>query len=524
MTPSSSHTDLDLRPARQFDYIIVGAGSAGCVVARRVLDHSDATVLVLEAGGPSHGAESISDPARWTENLSSQFLWPYTYTPGPHTDNRVIGLPRGKVLGGSGSINAVVWARGHRADYDGWAAAGNNGWDYESILPLFKKSEDWEDGESRFRGSGGPLHIERTRAEDLSLPAAALVEACASFGIPYVDDLNGPTPKGVGLVQGNVRNGIRCDPWNSYLQPVDANHRLTVLTGAHVVRLRLLGSRCTGVDYLIDGKLHSASASNETVLAAGAIDTPRLLLLSGIGPHQDLKGLGIPTNIDLPGVGGNLQDHILLSGMYFEGKQVAGTVAGRRGRTACFWTSRPNLEVPDLMLMATKALPSALSGHQVALPENPIAIVPALMRVASRGRLRMLSAAHNSPLDVQPNFLAERADLDALLRGAELVFELTSQPAFRELIKTGARSIKLRGRAEAEVFLRSSCTSYFHPVGTCTMGSGGEAVVDAKLRVHGVEGLRIADASIMPTIPSANTHAATIMIGEFAARLIEARM
>lgn len=511
---------------RQFDYVIVGAGSAGCVVARRLLDHSDATVLVLEAGGPSHGVESISDPARWTENFSSQFVWPYTYAPGPYTGNRVIGLPRGKVLGGSGSINAVVWTRGHRADYDGWASAGNIGWDYASILPLFKRSEDWEGGEDHFRGAGGPIHIERTRAQDLSLPAAALVEACASFGIPYVDDLNCPEPKGVGLLQGNVRDGVRCDPWNSYLQPVHGTDRLTVLTGAQVIRLRLSGSRCTGVDYLMEGKLYSAGASHETVLAAGTIDTPRLLLLSGIGPHEDLKNIGIRTNVDLPGVGGNLQDHVLLSGMYFEGKQAPGTVADRRGRTACFWPSHAGLNVPDLMLMATKALPVALSGSQVVVPENLIGVVPALVRVASRGRLRMFSAAYDGALDVQPNFLAERADVDALLRGIELVFELTSQPAFRELIKikTGASSTKLRNRAEAEAFIRGSCTSYFHPVGTCAMGSDDEAVVDARLRVHGVEGLRIADASIMPTIPSANTHAATIMVGEFAARLIESHI
>ncbi len=473
---------------------------------------------MLEAGGYPDGAASISDPNRWAENFGSQYDWAYAYAANPHIDNRVIGVPRGKVLGGSGSINATMWTRGSRADYDGWAKAGNEGWDYNSVLPLFKQSENWEDGESRFRGAGGPMHIER--AKDPSLVPNALIDACQSYGMPFVDDLNGPDPLGVGPMQVNVRDGVRCSPWDGFMQPVSQNDRLTVLTGAHVVKLRFSGTRCTGVDYLLDGQLHSAHASSETILAAGTLDTPRLLLLSGIGPHDDLKPLGVPTLLDLPGVGRNLQDHILLSGMYFEAKHAVGK--RNRGNSVSFWKSRSDLDVSDLMFLVGQVHPAARTGRTVAIPENALAIRTALVQVASRGRLRLLSAAHDGAMDIQPNFLAEKADVDALVAGVEIGLELASQPSFRDLIKTWIDPVTRPNRAEAEAFLRRACNSYSHPVGTCAMGSGREAVVDAKLRVHGIEGLRIADASVMPSIPSANTHAATIMIGEFAAREIAA--
>lgn len=502
---------------RQFDYVIVGAGSGGCAVARRLLDNTDATILLLEAGGDPDGAASVSDPDRWTENFGSQYAWAYDCAPNPHIDGRVINLARGKALGGSGSINATAWVRGNRADYDGWAAAGNEGWGYDSVLPLFKQSENWEDGASRFRGAGGPMHIERAKP---SLLSNALIDACRSYGMPFVDDLNGPDPLGVGSMQVNIRDGVRCGPWDGFMQPVRDSEHLTVLTGAQVVQLKFSGTHCIGVDYLLDGKLHSAHASSETILAAGAIDTPRLLLLSGIGPQADLKPLGISTRLELTGVGQNLHDHILLTGMYFEATQVVGTQT--RGSSASFWKSRSDLDVPDLMFWATRVLPATRTGRTVAVPEEAFAIRPALVQVASRGQLRLLTAAHDSAMQIQPNFFAEKTDVDALVAGVEIGLELASQPIFRDLIKGWIDPISRPNRAEAEAFLRRACNSFSHPVGTCAMGSGSESVVDAKLRVHGIEGLRIADASVMPRIPSANTHAATIMIGEFAARAIAA--
>src|SRR5262245_51202086 len=290
---------------RSYDYVIVGAGSAGCVVARRLLDGTNATVLVLEAGGSAEDVPSITNPRQWVENLGSRYDWAYQYEPSPHVDHRSIPLALGKVLGGSGSINAMTWARGHRADYDAWAEAGNAGWDFNSVLPLFKQMEDWEDGPSKFRGAGGPIRVERARV--LHPVDAALIDAGRSYGMPYLGDMNIPEPEGVGPLNLNVRDGARCSPLRGYLRPVMNNKSLTVLTEAQVVKLTMSGTRCTGLDFVRDGQLHSLTASREIILCAGAIHTPRLLLLSGIGPCDELEKLDIDTVIDLRGGGGTFR-------------------------------------------------------------------------------------------------------------------------------------------------------------------------------------------------------------------------
>jgi choline dehydrogenase len=507
--------------ASRFDYVIVGAGSAGCVVARRLVEGTEATVLVLEAGGPDEGAASIANPSQWMENIGSRFDWAYTYAPNARLENRSLHLPRGKVLGGCGSINAMVWTRGHRADFDGWSEAGGTGWDFESVLPLFKASEDWEDGANAFRGAGGPMRVERAR--DLDPVSTALIEAGRSCGMPYLHDINIPEPEGVGPQNLNVRDGRRCSPADAFLKPAMSSESLTVMTGAQTVKLRLEGTRCIGVDILFDGKPHPIDASREVILCAGAIDTPRLLMLSGIGPHTELKPLGIATVVDLPGVGRNLQDHLLVAGLCFQAKQPLPPPNNNLSGSAAFWKSRPELDVPDLMILSAQ-LPFVTDAIRARypIPEEAFSIVLGLVRPQSRGFLRMRSARHDGPLEIQSNFLAEQADVDALVCAIGLGLDLSSRPAFRKLIER--RVAPVRGlslsRDEAVTFLRRSCSSYFHPVGTCAMGSDREAVVDAELRVRGVEGLRIADASIMPTITSANTNAPCVMIGEFAARRI----
>jgi choline dehydrogenase len=507
--------------ARSYDYVIVGAGSAGSVVARRLVDGTDATVLLLEAGRSDEGVESISNPPQWVENLGSPYDWAYRYEPSPHVAHRAIPLSLGKVLGGSGSINAMVWARGHRADYDGWAEAGNTGWDFHSVLPLFKQSEDWEGGASEFRGAGGPIRVERARK--LHPVAAALIDAGKSYGMPYLDDVNVPEPEGVGPDNLNVRDGARCSPSRAYLRPVMGNKNLTVLTEAQAVRLALTGTRCAGLDFFVDGKLHSVRASREVILCAGAIHTPRLLLLSGIGPQDDLEQLGIDTVVDHPGVGRNLQDHILLTGLCFEAKGPLPPPNYNLGGSTFFWKSRPELRVPDLKFVSLAVpLVSAEIAAQYPIPPNAFCIVPGLVRPQSRGYLRMKTAEPNGPLEIQPSFLKEQADVDALVAGVELGLDIAQQPAFRDLIKRWVAPTRRMSGQETVAFIRRACSTYFHPVGTCAMGSGKEAVVDAELRVRGVEGLRIADASVMPTITSANTNAPTIMIGEFASRLIVA--
>jgi choline dehydrogenase len=421
--------------ARSYDYVIVGAGSAGCVVARRLLDGTDATVLLLEAGGSDEHVESISNPPQWLENIGSRYDWAYRYESSPHVAHRSLPLPLGKVLGGSGSINGLVWARGHRADYDAWAEAGNAGWDFHSVLPLFKKSEDWEGGASEFRGAGGPIRVER--ATNLHLVAAAFIDAGRSCGMPYLDDVNVPEPEGVGLMNLNVKGGMRCSPAGAYLRPVMGNKNLTVLTEAQAVRLALTGTRCTGLDFLLDGQLHSVRASREVILCAGAIHTPRLLLLSGIGPSEDLEQLGIDTVIDLPGVGRNLQDHIVLAVLCFEAKRSLPAPNNNLFASTFFWKSRPELDRPDLMFLPAQVpLVSEEIGAQYPVPPHAFGIVPGLVRVESRGYLRMKTAEPDGPLEIQPNFLMEQADVDALVAGIELGLDIASQPAFRDLIKS----------------------------------------------------------------------------------------
>jgi choline dehydrogenase len=489
------------------------------VVARRLLDGTDATVLLLEAGGSDEGVNSISSPPQWLENIGSAHDWAYRYEPSPHVAHRSIPLPLGKVLGGSGSINGMVWARGHRADYDAWAEAGNAGWDFHSVLPLFKKSEDWEGGASAFRGADGPIRVKR--AKNLHPVAAALIDAGRSYGMPYLDDINVPEPEGVGPMNLNVRDGTRRSPARAYLRPVMGHQNLTVLTEAQAVQLTLCGTRCTGLDFLLGGQLHSVRASREVILCAGAIHTPRLLLLSGVGPHADLEQLGIETVIDLPGVGRNLQDHILLPGLCFEAKHPLPPPNDNLFSSTFFWKSRSGIGRPDLMFLSVQVpFVSDEIRARHPIPPNAFGIVPGLVRVRSRGYLRMKTAKYNGPLEIQPNFLSEQADVDALAAGVELGLDIASQPAFRDLIKRWVAPPRRMSRAGTVAFVRQSCSTYFHPVGTCAMGSGRGAVVDAGLRVRGALGLRVADASVMPTIPSANTHAAVVMIGEFASRLM----
>jgi choline dehydrogenase len=505
--------------ARSYDYVIVGAGSAGCVVARRLVDGTDATVLLLEAGGPGEGP-SLSDPPRWVENIGSRYDWAYRYAPSPHVAGRSIPFSLGKVLGGGGSINGMCWARGHRADYDGWAEAGNPGWDFNSVLPLFKQSEHWEDGASEFRGAGGPIRVERAGDHPV---AAAFMDAGRACGMPYLDDLNVPEPEGVGPMQQNVKGGTRCGPAGAYLRPVMGNKNLTVLTGAETVKVAFTGTRCNGVAFQLDGELRSVGASREVILCAGAIHTPRLLLLSGIGPSADLARLGLPTVVDLPGVGQNLQDHVLLAGLCFEAKHPLPAPNNNLGGSACFWKSRPALDRPDLMVLPIQVpFVSDAIAARYTIPPNAFVITPALMRPRSRGALRLRTAEAGGPLEIQPNFLAEQADVDALTAGVELGLEIASQPAYRDMIRKWIAPPKRMSREETVAFIRCASSTYNHPVGTCAMGSGREAVVDAELRVRGALGLRIADASVMPTIPSANTNAPSIMIGEFASRLLVA--
>ena len=510
----SNETEIN----KNYDYIIVGAGSAGCVLARRLIEGTNASILLLEAGGSGDGIESIENPLRWLENIGSPHDYLYLYEPTPLVNNRIIYAPRGKVLGGSGSINAMVWARGNKDDYDSWAAAGNTGWDYRSVLPLFKKIEDWQGGETDFHGAGGPIHVESPG--QFHFADAAMIEAAKSYGMPYHDDINGPEPEGIGPMSMNIQDGKRCSPFKGYLKPVLNNENLTIITQAKVLHLNMLGSKCTGLKYLHKGIVISVDAAKEVILCNGAIESPRILMLSGIGNAIELQKLNIDTRIDLPGVGKNLQDHPLISMMY-ETKEPLGNLTYNLGGSNLFWRSTPSLHKADLMLVPIQ---TGIATEEIAkkypLPPNAFSVFVTLIDVKSRGEIKMKSGAHDAPLDIQPNFLQDPDDFKALEKAVELCMELATQPALSNIIKRWVAPDKLIGREEIKSFIMDACSTYFHPVGTCAMGNSKDTVVNNELKVHGVEGLRIADASIMPQITTANTNAPTLMIGEFAAELV----
>ena len=495
------------------DYVVVGAGTAGCVLARRLLEQTDGTVLVLDAGAAPDGIESVDVPTRWVENIGAAHDWAYTYEPTDAVAGRTLFLSRGKVFGGSGSTNALVWVRGQKADYDGWAAAGATGWDHDSVLPYFRRSEDWIDGASEQRGAGGPVRVER--ATDLHPVATALIEAAISYGMPYLDDTNVAEPLGAGPINTDASAGLRTSTWTGHLRPVLDDPRLTVIGGAHVTGISLTGSRCTGVTY--DGG--HVTATREVILAAGAIDSPRLLLRSGIGPAAHLRAVGVEVRHDLPGVGRNLQEHPILGGMCFAAREPLPPLNNNLEGSSAFWRSRPELTVPDLQYVAVQ-IPyvSPEIGAQFPVPPNAFCLAPGLMTVASRGFLELTGP--EGAVRIQPNMLAAPEDLDALVASVEIGLELAAQPAFAKLVERRVAPGADTSRAALVDFVRNSAMPYFHPVGTCAMGVHEEAVVDPQLRVRGIDGLRVADASVMPTIPSANTNAPTVMIAEKAADLI----
>jgi choline dehydrogenase len=522
--------------SKTYDYIIVGAGSAGCVLAARLTEDLRTRVLLLEAGGAG-GAKEIRIPAAFSKLFKTGVDWNYATEPEPHLHNRRLYWPRGKVVGGSSAINAMIYIRGNRADYDSWRELGNVGWGFAEVLPYFKKSENQERGASEFHGVGGPVNVADPRY--VNPLTRAFLAAAEEIGIARNSDFNGAEQDGAALYQVTQKNGARWSAADGYLQPARERSNLTVLTGAHATRVLIEGKRVVGVAFLRGGVAEEARADREVILAGGTVNSPQLLMLSGIGPASELQGAGISPMHDLPGVGKNLQDHPMVSVGYLCTQKISldgaetlgnflrwlvwknGPLASNVAEAGLFLRTRVGLAAPDLQLLFG---PAYYRGHGlVRRKEHCFGFGPTLITPESRGTISLRSTNPRDAPAIRANYLSTDADLRTMIAGVRLARRLAHAKSFDQFrgeeLHPGAA---MTSDAEIAEFLRNELETLYHPVGTCKMGVDGLAVVDAQLRVRGIEGLRVVDASIMPRVPAGNTNAPVIMIAEKAAEMIRA--
>jgi choline dehydrogenase len=512
------------------DFVIVGAGSAGCVLAARLSEDPDTSVVVLEAGGPDTAPE-LHIPAAFPAVFKSSLDWDLLGEPEPGLGGRRLYLPRGRVLGGCGSINAMIYLRGNRADYDEWAAAGCEGWSYDDVLPYFKRGEDNERGEDAYHGVGGPVTVADSRS--LHPLIETMLEAAVQAGHELNPDLNGERQEGVGRFQLTQRGGWRCSPVDAYLEPARGRPNLEVSTGAFVTRIVLEGRRAVGVEIVRDGKLEIVRAEREVILSAGTFQSPVLLMLAGIGPAEELAPFGIPVLEDLP-VGRDLQDHCMAQLNYLTDEPTLfatftpdnmrllrdegrGPLSSNIPEAGGFFRTRPDITSPDVEFHFA---PSLFYDEGLTAPhDHGYCFGPVVIKPTSRGRVMLRAPLPDSKPRVLCNFLTTEADRQSVIAGLRLALEIAEQPALKAVERAPFSVPASDSDDDLLEFARRAGQSVYHPTSTCAMGS----VVDSELCVYGFEGLRVVDASVMPTITRANTHAPTLMIAEKAADLIHNR-
>ncbi|MFB6171934.1 MAG: GMC family oxidoreductase [Haloarculaceae archaeon] len=511
----------------EHEYVIVGAGSAGCVLANRLSAEHD--VLVLEAGGPDEKRE-VSVPVAHPELLETDLDWGFRSTPQPALNDRRVYIAQGKTLGGSSSINAQMYFRGHPADYEAWTAAGNEGWDYDAAMEYYERLED---GEGHHYGTGGPQSV--ARQDDPHPISTAFVEAATECGLRRTPCFNAREIEGAGYIDVIQEGNQRHSAADAFLKPALDRPTLTAETGARVRRVTFDGDRATGVVYDQDGETKRATATGEVIVSAGAINSPRLLLLSGVGPADHLRDHGVEVQADRPGVGRNLHDHVVVwinyeaetSATYDDADSLVnllkyvllkrGPLMSNGTEAGGFWRSSPDLPAPDVQFVFA---PAYVERNGLADPSgHGFSIGVGLVHPESRGRVALESGDPTDDPAIDPQYLASDDDLTALVDGVAKAREIAESDALDEY-RAGRNWPRGDGEAAVRDHVRENAQSYFHLVGSCRMGDDETAVVDDRLRVHGVEGLRVVDASVMPTITRGNTHAPTLMIAERAADLI----